>query len=1408
MTIFAPPAWAQSGSVQEVGRHRAHIVKVKGDVQVKPVGDSRWVAARANREVRTGDKVRTGPDGQARVRVGDMGEVVLRPGSEATVGNLRQVKTTASAFFFLKKKVIRDDVELELNKGDLRAGYNRNEGRVGNYNVFTPVAVAGVRGTKFALDLDGQKPWWETMDEGKGQGGEESLTTMVFEGMVAMSGPNWERSVRAGQQLKMVSGQVPGLVTQADLEKLQEIGSDFADIDPPAFGGVTAVERLTSATVQTSWNAASDNSTPASEIVYDIYVANSSRAQDFSSPTVTTAPGVTSLVLNDLTDDNDHFIVVRARDAAGNRDQNTKEFSTSATDQTPPDFSGISTIERLNPTTVQVTWQAASDNESAQSDLVYDIYLATSSGAQDFTTSTATTDPGATSTEIANLSEESEYYAVVRARDEEGNADDNTREATTFRDDETSPEFSGAIRGREISPGQIRVTWNSATDNQTDAENIVYEIYLSDESTRQNFMGEPIATSNPGAVSHQVTINEFDLAPRYFVVVRARDEAGNTDENIQEIEIVSPSYVKTEVGKLTQELFDAYETKNAATFMEFISSSFSGANSEGNALTYATLREALSSDFKLLSSIQFDPSISSVSTGGAGQAVAEITWSATFTFAESGNTKTSVGKTMRLTWDHSENPMKVITWEGSVPFGVTEPLTEEVLTDVVFDLQEVQGPTSFSITGDYTDFAPLQFTARGSGFEQGAVVEIFEDDPAFTGWVELGAEVDHAATQTYVSSSEIRADFTSFQEKWRPTDRNGSPFPNPVTHTINLRVVNPSGELSNIVSKDITISAGPLRFVEFREFNPGFGNQITNLGGGHEFGIQAYNIVRPVDVVIADRGNTTMSPDWRNMEVLGVNGSSQQSSGGNDLTPNLIRIRAEFVGAPTQKASYDIIVTDGRGQSFVTTVPVTDPPPPNLTFISGPTDFTIMGDYTDFAPMSFTFDGENFMPDAVVEIFEDDFQAWVDVTQGDIDWAAFLTRDGPNRLTLNVTRDVECWDIQRTTHPENDVARFHVKNPDGQISPELTLGLNFTAGPLNMTKAFVTNTATGKITNEPIRHDFHVEGYNFVQPFNIIISDAVSPGTPSNLWTAPYNVNLFGGGSTCADPQAFNFSADFIGAPIHPVDDFIVMVTDDRVQSASLNIITEPVIPMISGVNVPTQLTISTMTNEDFAASFWSMTTLFGSDLQPPNSFPENQLQISKDGFTWYDMTTGLGAPAYLQAGSENPLGATQVDYPMMTAKFKYEDAGTGADFRDFDFRALNPGPAFSTDNGPPFSTSVEILPGPINPEVATLSPNTVMISSDTAVGTPVTFSISVWNFITAGGTIVDPLNVEFLPDPDVTSFDVFIVNVFPYDPFTPPMIEINMMIMGKVIAASETRYLRFQNPSGASVDVAYTVTN
>jgi hypothetical protein len=109
--------------------------------------------------------------------------------------------------------------------------------------------------------------------------------------------------------------------------------SGSGDNTPPTFAGLQEAFACTPGPQQPgqttpytlSWQTASDNTTPGTQIKYDIYLASAPGAENFSTPTWTTPPGTTSYHTPGLPSHGSYYFVVRARDSAGNHDDNTVE---------------------------------------------------------------------------------------------------------------------------------------------------------------------------------------------------------------------------------------------------------------------------------------------------------------------------------------------------------------------------------------------------------------------------------------------------------------------------------------------------------------------------------------------------------------------------------------------------------------------------------------------------------------------------------------------------------------------------------------------------------------------------------------------------------------------------------------------------------------------------------------------------------------------------------------------------------------------------------------------------------------------------------------------------------------------------------------------------------------------------
>jgi hypothetical protein len=105
------------------------------------------------------------------------------------------------------------------------------------------------------------------------------------------------------------------------------------DHAPPKFAGLESATTCIpgpigagrTSSYQLRWAAATDNVTPSSKIVYEVYQATKAGGENFSRPTYTAAPGATSFDTPQLPSEQSFYFVVRARDRAGNEDSNRVE---------------------------------------------------------------------------------------------------------------------------------------------------------------------------------------------------------------------------------------------------------------------------------------------------------------------------------------------------------------------------------------------------------------------------------------------------------------------------------------------------------------------------------------------------------------------------------------------------------------------------------------------------------------------------------------------------------------------------------------------------------------------------------------------------------------------------------------------------------------------------------------------------------------------------------------------------------------------------------------------------------------------------------------------------------------------------------------------------------------------------
>src|SRR5262249_51234916 len=125
----------------------------------------------------------------------------------------------------------------------------------------------------------------------------------------------------------------------------------------PAIAGHPALPVETDQTISLNWNAATDDYTSQSAVLYDIYMSSTKGGQAYGAPSFTTPAGATNYQITDLTPGTKYYFVVRARDEVGNQDTNTVEIDGSTDlDKVSPTFAAgnVTATPNADPTKMDI----------------------------------------------------------------------------------------------------------------------------------------------------------------------------------------------------------------------------------------------------------------------------------------------------------------------------------------------------------------------------------------------------------------------------------------------------------------------------------------------------------------------------------------------------------------------------------------------------------------------------------------------------------------------------------------------------------------------------------------------------------------------------------------------------------------------------------------------------------------------------------------------------------------------------------------------------------------------------------------------------------------------------------------------------------------------------------------------
>jgi len=136
-----PIAWLKHQPVS------AKVVQLQGEARLISAADGSTRPLTNNTLLHTGDRIKTGPDGNLSIRFADGSVLLVLSDSEVTMDSLSAYGITGMV-----------DTRVRLQGGRIDTRVKPGRGPGSRYHIITPAAVAAVRGTQFRVSADRDKP--------------------------------------------------------------------------------------------------------------------------------------------------------------------------------------------------------------------------------------------------------------------------------------------------------------------------------------------------------------------------------------------------------------------------------------------------------------------------------------------------------------------------------------------------------------------------------------------------------------------------------------------------------------------------------------------------------------------------------------------------------------------------------------------------------------------------------------------------------------------------------------------------------------------------------------------------------------------------------------------------------------------------------------------------------------------------------------------------------------------------------------------------------------------------------------------------------------------------------------------------------------------------------------------------
>ena len=246
---------------------------------------------------------------------------------------------------------------------------------------------------------------------------------------------------------------------------------------------LTTVQATSPTVVNASWGAASDDTTAASQLTYEVHMAEGGDFIPSASSLKFSGKNVLTTQVTGLKAATAYTVKLVAIDAQGLSSTSSGVSVTTqniAAENKAPTNVALSTVQATSPTAVNVYWWTASDDTTAVSQLTYEVHMAEGGDFSPSASSLKFSGKDVLRTLVTGLKAATTYTVKLVAIDAQGLRSFSSGISVTTQNITTAPTNVALSTVQATSPTGVNASWGAASDDTTAASQLTYELHMAE----------------------------------------------------------------------------------------------------------------------------------------------------------------------------------------------------------------------------------------------------------------------------------------------------------------------------------------------------------------------------------------------------------------------------------------------------------------------------------------------------------------------------------------------------------------------------------------------------------------------------------------------------------------------------------------------------------------------------------------------------------------------------------------------------------------------------------------------------------------------------------------------------------------------------------------------------------------